>query len=169
MSEDKGPTALAGSPEEPEHVAKFTPPREAVVDLLRKRLETRIQVVNGGPMDGVRVVAVTDLDKAFAEALPPASLFSAEVRTPAWVTVAAVCPRCGIPAEIGLDVKPELLIDSTGSELRLKGKSKARTHVCDQMTLIAEAIGQSTFHLTDIIGNEPAESGDEDEPDVPHG
>lgn len=151
---DQDNTAVADRPEqEPERVGKYTPPREAVVDLIRKRLTDRLQDVEGGSWDGGRVVTAKDIDEALAEPLPPASLHSAEIRTPGWVTVAAVCPRCGIPNNVGLDLTAEERTDSSGTELHVKGKSKPRTHVCGQTTIEEIAAGdQASFELSDIVG-----------------
>lgn len=146
------PEEEPASEPEPEHVGKFTNPRQAVVDLLRKRLEAALQDVEGGAWDGIRVVTAKDLAAALEDPLPPASLNAAEVRTPAWITVAAVCPRCGISSDVSLEVHPELVVDNTGAELRLKAKSRARTHVCGQTRLEdAAEDGQQGFELTDIV------------------
>lgn len=166
---DQANTALADTPDqEPERVGRFTPPRQAVVDVLRRRLTDRLQDVEGGAWDGVRVVTAKDLDEALGTELPPASEFSAEIQTPGWVTVAAVCPRCGIANSIGLDVRAELLIESGGSaELRLKGKSKARTHVCGQTTLDAAETDQQSFDLSDIVGADHEATDDDGLHDEP--
>lgn len=132
---DERPVAPEPAPEpepEPEHVGRFTPPRQAVVDLLRRRLEGRLQDVEGGPWDGVRVVTAKDIAEALEEPLPPASLFAAEVRTPGWVTVAAVCPRCAIPTDVSVYITAQLISEVGADEIKLKAKSKARSHVCGQ-------------------------------------
>lgn len=148
---------------EPENVGKFTPPRQAVVDLLRRRLESKLQDVEGGPWDGVRVVTADDLALALEEALPPASLFSAEVRTPGWVTVSAVCPRCAIPTDVSVHIEAQLVSEIGGSEIKLKAKSKGRSHVCGQTRIDEAAEGdQGSFELDDIIGDE-AETLDDDD------
>ena len=147
----------------PEHVGKWTPPREAVVAVLRRRLEGRLQDVEGGPWDGVRVVTAKDLGEALAEELPPASLFVAEVRTPGWVTVSAVCPRCAIPTDVSVSITSQLVSEIGGSEIKLKAKSKGRSHVCGQTRIDEAADGdQGSFELTDIIGDdaEPEDLGD---------
>jgi len=146
---------------EPEKVPKYANPRVAVVDLLRKRLEARLQEVEGGSWDGVRVVTAKDLAEALAGDLPPASLFSAEVRTPARIAVDAVCPRCGIPSTIGVEIHPELVVDDDGAELRVKAKAKARTHLCGQTRLDEAADSdQMSFEIGDIVGSPDASEVD---------
>lgn len=88
---------------------------------------------------GVPVVTRKDLDEAiravFGYPVPAASETEAEVRTPAYVLVAAVCPRCHIAQDISVEINPELLISNDGSELRLKAKAKGRTHLCGQLPM----------------------------------
>lgn len=89
----------------------------------------------------------------FDEPLPPADESTAEVRTPATVLVWAFCPRCKLPAAIRLHVEPVLMIDSNGSQLKLKASSKATYHVCGQQTLPTKpeevADGQAELPLED--------------------
>lgn len=172
MAQVAEPPAESTPEPEPERVGKFTAPRQAVVDLLRKRLEARLQDVEGGPWDGVRVVTAKDLAEALAEELPPASLFAAEVRTPGWVTVAAVCPRCAIPSDVSVYISAQLISEIGGNEIKLKAKSKGRSHVCGQTRIDEAADGdQGSFELEDIVGDDDDDAvpdvGDDDpEPDA---
>lgn len=126
-------------------------PRESALRAVRDRLEERKVVIIGGTLDGQVVVNLADVDEAFAEPLPAPTDHSAEVRTPSRVVVSAECPKCGLPATIALDVQAELRVDTSGSTLRLKGKSKEATHTCGQ-TVLFDPSRQESFDLTDIIG-----------------
>lgn len=121
--------------------------------------------VEGGSWDGVPVVTRKDLDEAIAAVfdapLPPPSVIRVEVKTPATVVVSAECPKCHMSAVIPAVITAVLEVDDTGGELKLKAKSKKRTHVCGQATLddaAAAADGQMGFELDDIVqpGDEPA-------------
>lgn len=108
--------------------------------------------------------AFTDLvNDVFEVPLPPPSEHYAEVSTPAKVIVAAECPKCGIAQPIEVGLSPELLVDPDGSELRIKSKTKGRTHVCGQLPLpdAAAPIDQLTLDdapivVIDIIPDAPA-------------
>jgi hypothetical protein len=146
-------------------------------DLLEKLDELLIAAeytVEGGQEDGVKVVT----HKAWIEILratefaplPAIDRHYAEVVTGASVTVWATCPRCGIPGVINLQIDPELRVDSSSAELRLKAKAKPRTHTCGQLILSAGSKGQGSFELEDIVGDASSVdlgegSGDEDQDD----
>jgi hypothetical protein len=151
--------------------------REAIRFDLGEALEAALQTIPSGEWDGVRVVTKKDLDAAlsaiFDAPLPPPSETTAEVQTPATVVVTAECPRCFIPNEITMTVGPELRVSADGSELRLKAKAKAHTHICGQLpleiggkTTIAD---QADFALGDIIGDEDDLEGDQAIADVAEG
>lgn len=111
---------------------------------------------------GVPVVTRKDLDEAlravFGQPLPPASETEAEVRTPAYVLVSAVCPRCHIAQDISVEINPELLISNDGSELRLKAKAKGRTHLCGQLPLATNGHdAQVTLDELAPVADEPGE------------
>jgi hypothetical protein len=107
------------------------------------------------------------LNAIFSQPIPMPDELAAEVHTPAIVYVWAVCPRCGLAQPISMTVHPELLIDDSGSELRIKAKAKGRTHICGQMPLPVsdEAEGQQELPL-DEGGDQDAdpEPADSDEP-----
>lgn len=74
----------------------------------------------------------------FDEPLPPTDVKTAEVAASheaAFISVWAYCPRCGLPATIPLSVSPQLVVDTTSAELKLKAKSKGRIHVCGQLPI----------------------------------
>jgi hypothetical protein len=52
-------------------------------------------------------------------------------------------------------VDPELRVDTSGAELRLKAKAKPRTHICGQLTIPPagpEVEGQESLSLEELIG-----------------
>ena len=129
-------------------------PREAAVATILTRLEALTETVRGGEQDGVEVIPLAAARDAVLEPLDPANAFTADIRTPGRVVVSAICPSCGLHAEIGLSVTTELRMDEDGSTLHLKGKSKAKSHTCGQTTLFGAS--SEEFDVADIIG-----SGDE--------
>lgn len=134
-----------------EQVATLAPPREAVVGLIRERLAAQVFAVVGGAHDGVQAVRWEDVEFSLGQPLPPPSDHAAEVATPGDVLVATGCPRCGLPERIVLHVDAQLQVDAGGSELHLKGKSKAHTHVCGQQTLDEAAAAASQSVLDDWL------------------
>ena len=136
--------AEAPQPEKPAvtgaaFITRHGSPRQDVARLIASRLELRLQEVVGGEWDGIKVVTAKDLAEALAEELPPASLFSADVSTPAVITLDAVCPDCRQAVTMSTKLTVQLVQDDTGAELKIKSKSKARTHVHGQTTLAAAA------------------------------
>lgn len=103
----------------------------------------------------VPVITRANLDAAIAavfdQPIPAPSETAAEVRTPAYVTVAAVCPRCDIPQPILVVIRPELVISDDGAELKVKAKAKGRTHICGQLplTVVPPVEGQESLPLED--------------------
>lgn len=117
--------------------------RAAYRDELRKALSEvakgSLEKVEGGPWDGVPVLTEPKLDEAIAAVfdlpVPIPSDQHAEIRTPATVVVAAICPRCDLPTTIIMYVHPQLVVDDDGAEIQVKTKTKARAHVCGQQEL----------------------------------
>jgi hypothetical protein len=105
---------------------------------LTERFDATIQRVEGGSWDGVPVITEKDLGETmlavFEQPLPASDDHEAELQTPATITVAAVCPKCHLPARIVLMIGPELRVDPNGSTVRLVGKSKPAFHVCGQLS-----------------------------------
>ena len=133
---------------------------------MQAKFDEIADTIEGGPLDGIRVVSAGnfgDVLSVFDVRLPAPSEHEVEVSTPATVHVAAVCPKCDIPNPITLLVSPELRVDDTGSELRIKARAKARLHVCGQLPLPeeAEAGDQQAFELDDIVRPEDQLSADE--------
>jgi hypothetical protein len=131
-----GPAAnpWAELPAGDEKFARFGDPRQEAIRILRERLERVLQPVEEDEVwHGVNVVTAKDLEAAVALDLPPASIFSASVRTPAFVYVSAVCPVCGIVSEIDVEISAKLEVEGTGRKLKLRAKSTAKPHQCGQL------------------------------------
>jgi hypothetical protein len=133
--------------------------RRDLITRLDELLIAAEHTVEGGPEDGVTVVthkAWAEVLRAIAFApLPAIDRHYAEVVTGANVTVWCVCPRCGIPAPILMHIDPELRVDTSSAELRLKAKAKPRSHLCGQLTIPApgpEVEGQESLNLEEMIG-----------------
>lgn len=117
-------------------------------------------------LTGLRVVVRKDVDEAitaiFSQLVPMPIETTAEVHTPATIIVSAICPRCSLAQPIAMTINPELLIDDSGSELRIKAKAKGRTHICGQMPLpVHEAAGQEPLPFGDDEAGD--DSDDEDD------
>lgn len=128
-----------------------------LLDRLDEALVAAEHTVEGGPEDGVTVVThnawVEILRAAEFAPLPAIDRHHAEVVTGASVTVWATCPRCGIPGVINLQIDPELRVDTSSAELRLKAKAKPRTHVCGQLPLaVGSAEAEFQLTVTDFTG-----------------
>jgi len=117
--------------------------RAAYRDELRKAFtataKSSLERVEGGSWDGVPVLTEPKLDQAIAAVfdlpVPTPSDVHAEVKTPATVTVAAICPRCNLPTTIIVGIEPELRVDRSGAEVHVKTKMKGRSHICGQPEL----------------------------------
>lgn len=181
------PVDYGETPPEKEVIPKFGDPRDAVVSIIRDRLERMLQPVDDpkpvawladGEYDrlywaiararghesstsedeadaqvilaeletiqqasdtpvwpGVNVITAKDLNAATAEPLPPASIFAASVRTPAFLYVSAVCPVCGIASEIDLEVGVKLIVEGHSRKLKLTAKAAEKPHQCYQQRL----------------------------------
>lgn len=150
-----GPIAPDVTPETEQEWETRNQFRRDLLDKLDEALISAEHTVEGGPEDGVKVVT----HKAWIEILratefaplPAIDRHYAEVVTGANVIVWATCPRCGIPGVINLQIDPELRVDTSSAELRLKAKAKPRTHTCGQLPLSVGPEGQGSFELEDIV------------------
>lgn len=114
----------------------YDDPRRVVLDWYRKRVESQLQPVTDGTWEGVYVVTRADLLKVLQDVLPAASSHVAVVKTPAFVTFDAVCPRCFIAGEIVLEADSKLEVDSPSrAHLKLKVKATPRPHRCGQQRI----------------------------------
>lgn len=82
---------------------------------------------------GVYVITRRDLGEALTAPLPPASSFSASVRTPAFIYVDAICPVCGIAGEISIEITAVLTVEAYSR--KLKAKASDLPHQCGQQRL----------------------------------
>lgn len=144
--------------------------RLSVLEALRLEVDGLMVPIEGGALDGVEVVSkgtlVEAIERIKYSKLPPIDVTSAEVKTPAEVYVDAVCPRCRLTGRILANISSELLVTTTHSELRLKAKAKAHTHICGQLALATDdGNGQTEFGLEDIVGPDDALT-DEERDDV---
>lgn len=100
----------------------------------------------------IPVVTVKALDEAlqaiFRDDLPPPDEKAAEVRTPAFLTIWARCPNCGIHMVIPVAISPVLTLGDGVGELKIKATSKGRIHACNQLTL-DEPNGQQAAFAAD--------------------
>lgn len=165
-----------------EKVERFADPRAEVVSIISARLDHVLQPVEDpAAWANVNVVTRKDLNEVLALPLPPASIFSASVRTPAYVYVDAICPVCGIPGGITIEVTAELQAKATGRKLKLSAKAAPLPHQCGQLRIlevaptIPVANGQVTMDEAAELLDE-ADAGDVDlgegapnaEPDPDH-
>lgn len=123
---------------------------------LMEKVEATLRVVSPDDPDwgGVRALTRGDVLTIFAdvfdEKLPPPSETFAEVSTPATIDVTSACPRCHIAVEGEVKIVPELRVTEDSSAIHWKATSKAKTHVCGQLTLPKEegvAPGQEALDL----------------------
>ena len=140
-----------------EKVGRLSDPRKAVVSIIEKRLERMLQPVDEDEVwHGVQVITRRDLAEALLTPLPPASIFAASVRTPAFIYVDAVCPVCGIAGEISLEVEAKLVATAYGRKLQLAAKAAAMPHQCGQQRL------RDVTPTRPVKGQTALDLGDED-------
>lgn len=146
-------------------------PRIAAVQAIQEAIMESMEVMPSGPQEGLRFVTENSLVDAFMHTpLPPLREYVAEVATNGTVYVTAKCPRCNESAPIRLEIGVVLTQDDDGATLKLKGRSKAVTHLCGQMYLDkrVDEHGDTSFTLADIIGaaTDPATEDEPEEPDA---
>lgn len=158
--EDPVPPDPEATYDDEERIGRLTDPRRAVVSIIEKRLERMLQPVDEDEVwHGVNVITRRDLAEALMAPLPPASAFTAGVRTPAFVYVDAVCPVCGIAGEISLEVEAKLVATAHGRKLQLAAKAAPLPHQCGQQRLrdvepTRPVKGQTAFALGADEGTE---------------
>lgn len=108
-------------------------------------------------IDGAPVLTIPALNAALEEVfsvpLAPPSDRHAEVKTGATVVVHVICPECGLSAKTIAYLSSELLVDDASAELRVKMKTKGKTHVHGQQELPDAAEGQTT--IDDVLAGQP--------------
>lgn len=150
-------------------------PRERDRSKLREALREAAMAVPGGAWDGQTVVRLEAVLDALSEPLEAASDYASEVRTDgqthARLVVWAACPLCDVAQPLVLTVAPRLTVEDDSREIKLVGKTKARTHVCGQEVLplaggIDDAIrmwSETELGAVDD-GDAPSEPTDDGEP-----
>lgn len=149
--------------------------RTYLLAMVETGIDQRAQTIEGGPLDGIRVVSLGHVSEAIEAVarfpLAPPDAHTAELTTPFEVVTHARCPRCGVAAPMYLRVNDELRLNEDGQTLRLTAKSKPISHVCGQLPITFEqAAGQEeAFDITDIVGpvDEKPDSPEGDEGDEP--
>lgn len=121
--------------------------RRAALEDIIARCELASTSIEGGELDGVKVVSMGTLRDQVTGSLlvqlPPPSERHAEVSTPATVTVSAFCPECKLPVKIVVILTPELVVDASGAEIKIKAKAKKSPHQHNQLSIDStEADGQ---------------------------
>jgi len=152
-------------------IPRFGDPRQAAVDIVRERLDRVLQPVDEDEVwHGVNVVTRKDLNEVLALDLPPASIFAASVRTPAFVYVDAICPVCGIAGEITVELGVKLIAVQSSRKLQLTAKASPLPHQCGQMRIrdvtptYPVANGQLTMdQVADVLQDEEAVDVDSDD------
>lgn len=153
-----------------EKVERFADPRREAIRILRDRLERVLQPVDtaeeeGKLWNGVQVVTRKDLEAAIALDLPPASIFAASVRTPAYVYVSAVCPICSIVTEIPLVLGVKVTVAGSSRTLELTKVAKAMPHQCGQARL--DDLAPSKPAARGVVDDEDEDLGEDDDEDEP--
>lgn len=154
--------------------------RDAVQNDLLARLAQAFSPVSGGDRDGEMVLSIDTFNTVWATfwddfAMPEPTSQAAEVRTPARVIMALVCPECGESAPAAIRLDAVLTADASGRTLKAKGKTTAVDHVHGQTSMYSagdEAGTAEAFDLKDIVGEdalgyEPEPAVVEDESELP--
>lgn len=117
--------------------------RAALEDLVRRADIAAVTIGSAdaelAALDGLKVISLgklrDEMSSALTVTLPPPSERHAEVSTPATVTVSAFCPECKLAVKIVVILTPELVVDATGAELKIKAKAKKAPHQHNQLSI----------------------------------
>jgi len=127
--------------------------RRAALDDIVARCELASTVMEGGPLDGIKVVSIgvlrDQVSGALMVKLPPPPSTWAEVATPATIVTSVICPECALPQVITVKLGPKLTVDDDGAELSVKANSKGSVHVHGQLSLDGEAGDQ--LGMDDVV------------------
>jgi len=103
---------------------------------LKAELESRLIPIEGGPMDGVRMLTAADLGLAFEAALmPPVDTHVAELLTPATVYLDALCHICGERARVAVGLESKTTVDDKRRVIAAKVDAGSVNHLCGQLPL----------------------------------
>jgi hypothetical protein len=155
--------------------------RRAALDDIIARCELASVVMEGGELDGLKVVSMgvlrDQVSGALMVKLPPPPNTWAEVATPATIVTSVICPECDLPQVITVKLGPKLTVDDDGAELSVKANSKGSVHVHGQLSLDGEAeqIGMDDVVIDDhrlrilravaAVGDRYTDAGDVQGPD----
>ena len=120
--------------------------RRAALDDIVARCELAATSIEGGELDGIKVVSIGTLRDQVSGSLmvklaPPPDRF-AEVSTPATITVSAICPECDLPVTLTVKLTPLLTVDDDGAEISVKAKASKMAHQHGQLSLPETADGE---------------------------
>lgn len=119
--------------------------RRATLEDIVARCELAATSIEGGELDGIKVVSMGVLRDEMTGSLlvklaPPSNRF-AEVSTPATITVSAICPECDLPVTLTVKLTPLLTVDDDGAEISIKAKAAKMAHQHGQLSLDGAAAG----------------------------
>jgi len=107
--------------------------------LVAERLKAEAKEVVGGVWDGRVVIPYERLLDALDAPMEAASEYASELRidreSGGRIVIWADCPNCGITQPLSAELHPQLVVGGGYAELKVKAKSKARTHTCGQEPL----------------------------------
>lgn len=116
---------------------------------VRIALEERLIPVEGGPLDGIRVITEGNLAEALAAVeMPPIDEHAADLATPATVYLSALCHICGQRAIVDIGLESKTLVDDKRRVLSAKVDAGSVVHICGQMTLPTGDGDQTAFDWT---------------------
>lgn len=113
--------------------------RRATLDDIVARCELAAESIEGGELDGIKVVSMGVLRDQVTGALtvklaPPPETF-AEVKTPATIALTAICPECDLPVTLTVKLNTKLTVDDAGAEISIKAKASKMPHQHGQLSL----------------------------------
>jgi len=119
---------------------------------LREALEARLQPVEGGPLDGNRILTAGDVEEAIkAAALPPPDEHAADLAEPAQVNLTAECHFCHEHVPVGVRLESYAKARANATTVGFLAIGSPVTHVCGQTMLplgdASEAEGQTSWTL----------------------
>ena len=109
-------------------------------DAVRDALVARLAAIEGGPLDGTKVLSELDIGLAFAEVpFPPADESTAELVTPATVYLDARCHICGEVARVVVGLESKTTVDDKTRKVAAKVDAGSVDHICGQLPLPVDA------------------------------
>lgn len=133
--------------------------RLAVLNQVAQEAEPLLQTVDAPGLEGAKFLSAGTLAEALervkASPLPAIDAETAEVKTPATVYVAAICPQCDLPTKIAVAMEAELVTDRFGATIKVKAKAKGHTHVHGQLELeVADDQEELGLDADDVVADD---------------